>query len=167
MVNQKTGVFNAVCSVLNANSFDSAVKLTKEQTATVIGVLVAGFNAGEISLSEEAKVKFAEAKEMKKYCNGLLSNWLRKDLRLNGNVKHEIANPGSRAGSGDKVLKELKKLKATLTNADQLAAVNKEIEKRMEIVKAEKAKKLEIDIEQIPAELRHLVIAPNSESDES
>lgn len=157
MRNQKEGVFAAVCAVVGAESFDEAVKLTKEQTATTITMLVESFYAGEISLSEEAKTKFKEEKEMKKYCNSLLSNWLRKDKRLNGNVEHAIKNPGSRAGSGDKILKELKKLKTTLTDETQVAVVQAEIDKRIEALAAEKAKSVEINPELIPEELRNLI----------
>ena len=155
--NQKNGVFNAVCSVTEQETFDSAVELTKEQRNTVIEIVAAGLSAGEIELSEAAREKFDTDAKMKTYTNGLVSNWLRKDKRLNGGVQHQIKNPGSRAGSGDKVVAELKKLRSTFTEPDQIAAVDHEIEKRLTKIKVERAKSVEIDMSLIPDDLKDLL----------
>lgn len=157
MRNQKEAVFSAVCSVLNQDSFDEAVELTKEERATVIEIVTQGFANGEVELSEAAQSKYDSDSKLKTYTNGLVSNWLRKDKRLNGGVKHTIKNPGSRAGAGDAILKNLKLFKSTLTDAEHIAAVDQEIEKRMEQLKAERAKKVEIDMTLIPADLQDLV----------
>jgi hypothetical protein len=157
MQNQKTAVFNAVCSVLNQDSFDESVSLTKEQRATVIEMVTEGFSAGDVEFSESARAKYDSPAKIKTYTNGLVSNWLRKDKRLNGNVQHTIANPGSRAGAGDKVIKELKKLASTLTDPAQIAACQSEIDNRLAALKAEKAKNVEIDMSLIPADLQDLV----------
>ena len=156
-MNQKEAVFSAVCSTLGQDSFDSAVELTSEQRAQVIEMVAEGFAAGEVEMSDEARAKHDTESKLKTYTNGLVSNWLRKDKRLNGGVKHTIKNPGSRAGSGDKVVKELKKLRSTLTNDSQIAAVDFEIEKRLTAIKAEKAKSIEIDTSLIPEDLLDLV----------
>lgn len=157
MQNQKTAVFNAVCSVLGQDSFDECISLTKEQRATVIEAVAEGFTSGEVEFSETAQAKYNTDAKVKTYTNGLVSNWLRKDTRLNGNVKHTIQNPGSRAGSGDKVIKELKKLASTLTDPAQSSAVQAEIDKRLATLKAEKAKNVEIDMSLIPADLQDLI----------
>lgn len=161
MVNQKEGVYGAVVAFCEENGiqFDDGMKFepTKEQRATIVEMVAQAMNAGEIDLSTEARAKYADFDKLKSYCNGLVSNWLRKDLRLNGNTPHEIKNPGSRAGAGDQVIKELKKLKSTLTSADELAAVDAEIQKRLASVQAAKAKSIEINADLIPEELRHLV----------
>jgi hypothetical protein len=157
MLNQKEAVFNAVSSVLGQDSFDQACELTKEQRATVIEMVAEGFANGEVEMSDAARAKYSEHSKLKTYTNGLVSNWLRKDKRLNGGVKHTIQNPGSRAGSGDKVIKELKKLRSTLTEQEQIEAVDAEIEKRLASIKAEKAKNVEIDTSLIPDDLLDLI----------
>lgn len=157
MLNQRTAVFNATCSVLEQDSFDEAVQPTKEQRAAIIEIVAEGFTNGEVELSDTARAKYDTPAKIKTYTNGLVSNWHRKDLKLNGNVKHTIKNPGSRAGSGDKVVRELKKLKSTFTEQDQIAACDAEIEKRMAVIKAEKAKNVEIDMSLIPEDLQALL----------
>ena len=156
-VNQKTGVFNAVTSVLEQDSFDSACELSKEQRAQVIEIVTEGFIAEEIEMSAEARAKHNTDAKMKTYTNGLVSNWLRKDKRLNGGEQYKAKNPGSRAGSGDKVIKELKKLMSTFTEQDQIDAVQTEIDKRLTSLKAEKAKSVEIDMSLIPDDLKELL----------
>lgn len=162
MQNQRTGVYNAIVAFCDENNvaFEDGMEFvpTKEQRTEIIALVAAAFEAEEITMSEEAKEKYNNLAKLKSYSNGLVSNWLRKDPRLNGNVKHEIKNPGSRAGSGDPVIKELRKLKKTLTSGSaEFTAVDQEINKRLEKVQAEKAKKVTIDVDQIPEELRHLI----------
>jgi len=157
MLNQKSAVFNAVCAVTGLESFDLTVELSKEDRAQVIEIVATGFSNHEVELSEGARLKYNTESKLKTYCNGLVSNWLRKDKRLNGNVQHTIKNPGSRAGSGDAVIRELKKFKSTLTEVDQIAACDTEIEKRMLTIKAEKAKDVEIDMSLIPQDLQDLL----------
>ena len=156
MMNQKEGTFNAVCSVTGQDSFDAAVELTSEQRAQVIEMVTQGFINGDIEMSDGAKAKYSEESKMKTYCNGLVSNWLRKDKRLNGGIKHQIKNPGSRAGSGDPVIKELKKL-LEVCGEDKQEAVQHEIDKRLATLKAEKAKTVEINMDLIPDDLKDLV----------
>lgn len=157
MLNQKTAVFNTVCQVLGQDSFDGAVELTKEQRQQVIAIVAEGFYNGEVELSQNAAEKYDTIEKLKGYSNGLVSNWLRKDTRLNGGSKYEAKNPGSRAGSGDKVVRELKRLRSTLTDPSQIATVDQEIEKRLEAIKVEKAKKVEINADLLPEDLRALV----------
>jgi hypothetical protein len=166
MKNQKEAVFAAVCAVFETESFDGAVKLEGEDRKSVIAIVSAGLMDGSVEMkdTEANRAKKTDEKEMTKYTNGLVSNWLRKDKRLNGGVKHQIQNPGSRAGSGDKVLKELRKLKATLSSPEQIEAVDVEITKRTEAIAAEKAKTVTIDIANIPEELRHLIPTATTET---
>ena len=155
--NQKEGVFNAVCAVTEQESFDGAVTLTKEQRASVISIVTEGLVSGDIDMTAAAREKHNDEAKMRTYTNGLVSNWLKKDLRLNGNEPHKPKNPGSRAGSSDAVIKNLKALKSTLSNPEQIAAVDAEIDKRLATLKAEKTKTVEIDINLIPEDLRDLV----------
>ncbi len=155
--NQKDGVFGAVCSVVGAESFDAAVELTKEQRSQVIEIVTEGLLSGDIEMTDKARAKHDTDAKMKTYTNGLVSNWLRKDKRLNGNVQHKIKNPGSRAGSTDPVIKNLRLLRSTLTDDSQIAAVDAEIDKRIEAMRAEKAKSVEIDMSLIPDDLKDII----------
>lgn len=157
MLNQRSAVFNAVCEVLGTDSFDGAVELSKEDRKSVIAIVANGFFNGEVELSQSAAEKYDTVEKLKTYTNGLVSNWLRKDTRLNGGTKYEAKNPGSRAGSGDSVIRELKKLRSTLTDPSQIATVDAEIEKRMATIAAEKTKKVTINPDLLPEDLRSLV----------
>jgi hypothetical protein len=156
---QKQSVFVAVCAVLNESDINRAVTLTKEQRAEVIGMVTDSIVAGETEFSAEAKAKYATRDDVKGYVNGMVSNWLRKDLRLNGGSKYETKNPGSRAGSGDAVLKNLKALKSTLSDKAHIEAVDEEIEKRQAELAEAKAKSVTINVDKIPEALRHLIKA--------
>lgn len=157
MQSQKQSVFVAVCSVLGEDNVNRLVELTKEQRAEVIGIVTDDIMSGGTEFSAEAKAKYTTRDDVKGYVNGMVSNWLRKDLRLNGGAKYETKNPGSRAGSGDEVLKNLKALKSTLTDEAHKKAVDEEIAKRTSELAAAKAKTVTIDLDKIPEALRHLI----------
>jgi len=88
-------------------------------------------------------------------CGLLNVLYLRKDKRLNGGEKYEIKNPGSRAGSGDDMLKALKALRSTLTDDDAIASIDEAIDNR--IAELSVVKKVTIDPESLPEHLRHLI----------
>lgn len=161
MSSQKQSVFDAVVAFCEENGihFDEGMKFepTKDQRATIVEMVARAMESGAVNLKPAARAKYDTFEKLKGYCNGLVSNWLRKDTRLNGGVDYKIQNPGSRAGSGDQIIKELRKLKSTLTQDEEKAAVEAEIQKRLAALQAEKTKKVEINSELIPAELRHLV----------
>jgi hypothetical protein len=158
-MSQKQSVFVAVCDVLNEPNINREVELTKEQRGEVINLVTDSIVEGETEFSAEAKAKYHSRDLVKGYVNGMVGNWLRKDLRLNGGSKYQTKNPGSRAGSGDEVLKNLKALKATLTDKEHLEAVDAEIAKRTEEIAAAKAKTVTINVDKIPEALRHLIKA--------
>ena len=154
-ISQKDGVFNAVQAFMveSGRQFEEGMKveLNRDERTTVIGMLVAATNAGEL------QVKSPKARaDLKEYWSGTLSNWLRKDERLNGNVKHEIKNPGSRAHVGDKQLREMKKLLDRVKGTEDEAEVQAAIDARVAERAAEKAAKTEIDVNELPEALRHL-----------
>ena len=142
--NQKTAVYNAVKSVVSFEDND-VVQLTKDEKSTVVSILVAGFEADEIELKNPQT-------DLKKYCGGLLNNWLRKDTRMNGGSAYVTKNPGSRAGSGDAMIKNLKLLKQKegLTT-EEIAKIDQAIADRLAIIKPKVEKK--VDFNEIPAEL--------------
>jgi hypothetical protein len=160
MQSQKQSVFVAVCSVLNLGAdHKGQVELTKEQRKSVIEMVTESIMAGDTEFSAEAKAKYKTREDVKGYVNGMVSNWLRKDIRLNDGKKYETKNPGSRAGSGDEVLKNLKALRGTLTDPDHIEAVDQSIAERQAEIAAAKAKTVTINADLIPEALRHLIKA--------
>lgn len=156
-LSQKEAVFAAVTSVFAQSSRTltdgETVTLSKDERANVTSIVCAGINSGDVAFSTEAAAKYDTAEKLKGYVSGMVGNWLTKDKRLNGGDKYTPANPGSRAGQGDEVMKNLKALRGTLTDADQISAVDSEIEKRKGEIASSKAKKVEVNFDAIPAEL--------------
>ena len=149
-VNQKEAVYSAAISV----GFEAG-ELSSEMKQQIISILTAGFESGEVTMSDRARDKYiGNPKELKNYTSGLVNNHFRKDLRLNGGTKYVTKNPGSRAGNGDTILKNLKALRTTMIDADKIDQVDKAIYKRQEELKVEKSKTVEVDVDLIPAELR-------------
>lgn len=155
-VNQKEAVYNAVVGYMSEQGRSvvdgEAVQLDREEKRTIIGMLAASLEAGEIAVSEAKQAKMTEAKDYRDYASNILNNWTRKDLRLNGGEQYETKNPGSRAGAGDDQVKELKKFRSTLSDPDQIAAVDAAIEERLTELRAErnKAKVEDINFDLIP-----------------
>jgi len=147
MMNQKTATYNAIASVIDFKDGET-VELTKEQKAKVRDILVEGFKKGEIELKSAQE-------DLNKYVNGLINNWLRKDKRLNGGVDYEAKNPGSRAGQGDAMVKNLRLLLKTDIDADAKAEVQAAIASRLAEIKP--SQKIEVDATAIPEHLKHLI----------
>lgn len=157
MLSQKEAVFNAVQQVCNEHgkSFEEGQKydLSKSEREQVVEIVMAGFENGEVELKSEQE-------NLKSYTGGLVSNWLRKDKRLNGGTTYTPANPGSRTGQSDPEVKNMRILLGTLPEgSDEAVAVQQAIDTRIAEIKAEKAKSKAKDIDPsfIPAELQHLI----------
>jgi len=161
---QKESVFAGVSAFLVENGREheldagQAISLTKDERRTVIEMIAMAALNGEMEMKDAAKAKYSTIETMRGYCNGLLSNWLRKDTRLNGDTPYVTKNPGSRAGQGDDTIKNLKALKATLTEPEHLAAVDVEIQKRFEELRTAKSKQVSIDVSKLPESVRNLYI---------
>jgi hypothetical protein len=141
--NQKEAVYNAVINVVGEQ--DGAYTPTKEQRAQVNQILFTGFREDAIELDRE----FTDT-ELKGYVSGLQSNWLRKDGRLNGGVKYQAKNPGSRAGSGDPQIKAMRILLAGQTDPQARTEIQAFINKRQAEVKPT-TKQVTLSAEQIAA----------------
>jgi hypothetical protein len=147
-VSQRDAVFSAVTNVCGTS--DGAYMPTKEQRSSVNQILFEGFRSGTIECSRE----YDDA-ELKAYVSGLQSNWLRKDTRLNGGVKYQAKNPGSRAGSQDAQIVAMRSLlKVYESDAAKTAEIQAHIAKRLAEIKPTKT--VTIDVEALPEELRHL-----------
>ncbi len=110
-MNQKDAVYSVVCKVLGRQEFSSAVKLEKVQRAKVIDQLTKMFTKGRLAVENEQE-------DLRQYCGGLTSNWLRKDPRLNGNKKHvpqqgAIGRPKKNGNGTKKVTKQASAQKAS------------------------------------------------------
>lgn len=142
-ISQGEAVFQAVNEMLNGE-INGKVELTKAQLEEVYARVFLLFKTGQTihkSNPDEATLL--------KYIPGLVNNWLRKDKRLNGGVKYEAKNPGSRAGSGDPMVKEMRVLLSTLSDPTQKAQVQEAID----VLAARKAPAPS----KLPESLRHLI----------
>jgi hypothetical protein len=162
--NQKESVYAGVSAFLSETGRESeldagqAITLNKDERKTVIEMIAVAAMNGEMEMKPAAKAKYSTLELMRGYVNGLLSNWLRKDTRLNGDTPYVTKNPGSRAGQGDDTIKNLKALKATLTEPEHIAAVDAEIQKRFEELRTAKTKQVQIDVSKLPESVRNLFI---------
>ena len=163
-MNQKEATFNAIVSVLEESGikYEPGVKvdLNTDQRKTVTNMLVAGCMEGHIDMKEASRAKHDTVEKQYKYWYGTVKNWLDKDTRLNGGVKHQIKKPGSRAGQSDPQLKNMKALLIQVEAAgtpEQIEAVKNEIAKRQAEIAAEKAKKVEVNIDLLPDDLKGFV----------
>ena len=162
--NQREATFNAIITVLSNSgaSFQSGsdVKsvITSEHKKKVKDILVTDFKSGNIDYTDDfAKTKLTSSTELSKYCSGLISNWIKKDPRLNGNTKYQVLNKGSRVGQGDSQVKELRKLLKATTGTDAENEVAEALNARLATVKSDKKPVSNIDVNSLPENLRHLV----------
>lgn len=121
-----------------------------DQKERVFGMLLTSFRTGQWAKNSGGQDDDA----LLKYIPSLVNNHVRKDLRLNGGVKYEAKNPGSRSGSGDESVKAMRALLAITTDAAAKVAIQAEIDKRVSILKP----KVEIKVDALPESLRHLVV---------
>jgi hypothetical protein len=157
---QKEAVYAAVKAYLDDKSIQhddgQLVSLDKDGRKTVIEMIATAAMNGNMAFSAEAKAKYDTIEKVREYGNGLLSNWLRKDKRLNGGSTYVAKNPGSRAGQGDETVKALRALKTQLSEKSQIEAVDSELTKRLDFLRAGKKKQVTIDINLLPESVRNL-----------
>lgn len=159
-VNQRQATYNAITSAIGSFEDGTNVKefLTPEIKKEAKNTLFAGFRSGLISYSAEfGSTKLNNDVELNKYCIGLISNWTKKDPRLNGDVKYAAKNPGSRAGQTDEQVKELRKLLKQVSGTPVESEVKKALDARVSQIKTAKSPAVSINIDALPENLRHLV----------
>jgi hypothetical protein len=147
---QVDAVYAAIVSITGFNG-EGVCHISDEQKALVRMSLLEGFKQGKIDFNGDFNSE--EEKYQKNYISGLLNNHLRKDKRLNGNVKYEAKNPGSRTGQGDATLKAMRALLQTpgLTEDDKVE-INLEIEAH--VAKVQATKTPTINWEALPESLK-------------
>lgn len=153
---QKDAVYDVVMRIFHKNGIkfspgvtDARQLMDKDTRKQVIDQLVRDFSTGVIPLTSPQN-------DLKEYVSGLLSNWLRKDLRLNGGVRHKVKSPGVRKGQQDALIKNLRTLQSTLPpGTPSYEAVQARIDNRLLEIKKDQAPT--IDRSAIPAELQQYI----------
>lgn len=114
-VSQKEATYNSILEVFNANNISFTPNVTDAKlhlnTATrkqVVTSLVSKFDADLVEVSNDFKSKTVLVSDLNKYCNGLVSNWLRKDIRLNGGNKYVAATNSSENKTNSTTVKQAK-----------------------------------------------------------
>jgi len=161
MMKQSQSVVEATVSVLG-DQFKPGVPvltyITKDQTGQVVDLVTDSIMEGLTEFSDQARAKYDDRKKVRSYVVGMVNNWFRKGKELNGGTTYVPKNPGSRAGTGDPELKELKLFRKALTekNAkpEALAKVDAAIAARLQALGTNK---IEINLDLIPEELRDLI----------
>ena len=128
---QKDAVFSVVTSVIEDAGFnfevgkdDASSLLTKTLRTQINSELVRMFDNSEVDLSDEARSKLNDAASLRSYVSGLVSNWLRKDARLNGGTTT------GKSISVDPQLRALRKLQSSQTDPSRRLEIQKFIDKR-------------------------------------
>ena len=145
-VNQRTATVNTLLSVLNDRGVDYQLNgetpisevLTDSDKAKTREILFTQFRNGSIEYKESFQAKVNDDSELKKYISGLVNNWIRKAKELNSGQAYKTKNPGSRAGSGDEQVREMKKLLQVTADEEAKAAIQAAIDERVAKLKAEK-----------------------------
>jgi hypothetical protein len=140
---QKKAIYNAIINLYrDANRhFEDGilVELSQDERKTVIHIISQGLQNGTIDMTEKAKAKHDTPKKVYNYASSVVNDRLRKDKRLNGNIKHQPDRPGSRAGSQDEIVKGLREyLKKGCFTVEQKANAKIAIEKRLVDIAEEK-----------------------------
>ena len=154
---QRESVYEAVVTVLGA-AYDpsTAVALSADERTQVVGLIVKDIVDGKVDFSDEAAAKYDSEAKIKTYVSGLVSNWLRRDERLNGGGKYSPTKTGTRTKTGDEQLSALKNLKKQMVaagNTVDLPKVVEAITKRETELKAATAQSISVDLSQVPADL--------------
>lgn len=159
---QRDAVYNAVTSVLSdskihfEDGMNAQESLTDSGRSAVQAIVVQAFKSKTVEFEDTPsnQAKMASDAKLNTYVSGLISNWLRKDTRLNGNTKYTAKNPGSRAGASDPTLKALRQLAVQFKSDEKkLAQIQNQINVRAAALNAEKAKKITVDISVLSPEL--------------
>lgn len=160
-MNQRDATCNTILAVLNDRGVEYELNgptpiasvLNAEDKKNIREILSTMFLQGKIDFKNPAAL--TDEKYLKDYVSGLVNNWIRKAPEFNGNTKYEAKNPGSRTGSSDEMIKELKKVLSIVTTDEDRAAVQEAIDARQAEIKPEKS--VTIDASKLPEHLRALV----------
>lgn len=126
--------------------------LTKDDITKVVNFVTTGMQNNEITMTDRSHEKFDDdPKALRRYAVGLVNDRLRKAKALNGNTMYQYKNPGKLTSARDPELKALMQT-IEIVPDEHKAEVQKEIDRRRG--ELNKPKKVEIDYDALPAELR-------------
>jgi hypothetical protein len=160
IMNQRDATCNALISVLadrgvnyeeNGSTPISEV-LNADDKTKVRAMLFIAFRKGDIDFKSPEKL--SDDKYLKDYISGLVNNWIRKAPEFNCDTVYHAKNPGSRQGSGDEMIKEMKKLLSVTTDAEAKQAIQEAIATRQAELKPTT---VSVDVSKIPEHLRALL----------
>lgn len=160
-MNQREATVNCILSILEERGITYELNgptpissiLTSDDKKQAREILHAMFLKGEIDFKVPAKM--SDAKYMNSYVSGLVNNWVSKAPEFNCSVKHVAKNPGSRAGSGDEMIKEMKKLLVATVDQATREVIQTAIDLRVSEIKPMAS--VVIDASLLPDSLKHLV----------
>lgn len=163
-VNQRQATVNTILAVLSERGVDYELNgptpisevLTDSDKSKVREILFTQFKQGQIQYKSTFQSKVDDDSELKKYISGLVNNWIRKAKEFNAGETYKAKNPGSRAGSQDAEVKEMRKLLSVTTDPESRALIQEAIDSRVAELKAHK-NQVTIDVNQLPEHLRHLI----------
>ena len=159
--NQRTACVNTILSVLEDNgvSYELNGEITVSEVlndtmkSSVREILFTSFRQGNVEYKASFQTKVDDDGELKKYISGLLNNWIRKAKEFNNGQAYKAKNPGSRAGSQDAKVKEMRKLLSVTTDANAKTMIESAIAERVATIKAD-ANTVEIDYSLLSDELK-------------
>lgn len=139
---QKDAVFTAVSDTLvsngisfQSNSVNAANLLTRELRAQINARLVTEFVNGGVELSDDAKDKLTDKAVLRAYISGLVSNWVRKDPRLNGGTvlatTSSTSTVSNKSLKSDPQLQALRKLYTTQVEPTKRQEIQAHIDRRI------------------------------------
>lgn len=133
---QKEAVHMAVTSILASAgiNFTSGVTvaagvLDKNLRSQVNAILIQQFLNKEIDLSDEARTRLSNTKNLRSYVSQLVSNWLKKDSRLNGGAG-QVPAPKAKKNVNDPQLKAMRHLLTVQTDASKRNEIQSFIDQR-------------------------------------
>jgi len=160
-MNQRNATCNTILAVLEESGVNYELNgqiaisevLSSDMKTKVRDIIFTMFREGNVEYREEFQAKVDNDTELKKYVSGLVNNWVRKAPEFNAGIVHKAKNPGSRAGSTDPQIKEMKKLLSVTADSNAKHAIQSAIDTKLAEIQASKAK-VEIDLSAIPESLR-------------
>ena len=153
-LSQGAAVYAAVIQVLGTIEGNVGEALTKVQRTEVNQIVCGFFRDGTTGFrpSEANDAKLRDDSKLGAYVSGLVSNWIRKDKRLNGGVQYVAKSTGNR---GDATLKNLRLLLGNYeVDTEEHQAVAEAIEAREAELATSRAKQVTPDMSKIPADLK-------------
>lgn len=164
MTNQRQATVSTILAVLEERGVNYELNgetsisevLNADDKTKIRDILFTQFKNKSVQYKESFQAKVDDDAELKKYVSGLLNNWMRKAPEFNNDTKHEAKNPGSRAGSTDPQVKEMRKLLSVTADAEAKVAIQSAIDTKLAEIKASK-QVVEINIDLLPEHLRDLI----------